>query len=122
MGWPSKNLATPPKNTVNNRNTELRETYNKELSKLNANQTTLAHTRKKKKPTEQQSNPCSKKLHESVNGADRHTDILTHRIQENKIFYKKSSIVNIKRHSFICITISIRAVNVHLSIEQTSNR
>merc|ERR1712030_88249 len=87
--WPSKNLATPPKNTGNNRNIELRKTYNKELSKLDANQTTLAHTRKKKKPTEQQSNPCSKKLHESDNGADRHTDISTHRIQGHKISLRK---------------------------------
>ena len=58
-----------------------------------------------------------KEIHESVNGTDKHTDILTHRIQRNKIFYRKFSIVNISRHSFICITISIRAVNVHLSIE-----
>ena len=94
--WPSKKLATPPKNTRNNQNIELRKTYNKELSKLNANQTTLAHTRKKKKPTntkEQQSNPSSKKLDESDNGADRQTDISTRRIQGHKISSRKRNAI-----------------------------
>ena len=90
--WPSKNLATPPKNTRNNLNIELRKTYNKELNKLNANQTTLAHTENKEKPTntkEQQSNPSSKKLDESDNGADRQTDISTHRIQGHKNIFEE---------------------------------
>ena len=43
-------------------------------------------------------------------------------IPPKDIFYRKSSIVNINRHNFICITVSIRAVSVHLNIEQTSNR
>ena len=37
-------------------------------------------------------------------------------------FLYKSTFVNISRHNFICITISIRAVNVHVTHDQTIYR